>query len=117
MKSLSFQPADGQVLRGEAKGALRRYRPPVREFELDLVELRPGESWQAQGPDILLVLEGELSLSSVDEAQEGLLLKKGEQVFCSAQSAYQMQGRGRVARASVGTRVTNSSKISIRPMP
>ena len=113
MNSLDFSSDQGAVITGDEDCGLRRYRPPVDEFELDLIELKSGRAWRAQGPDILLMLEGEGSVQSQTPASEVLSLKRGDQVFCSAEAPYVLNGRGLLARASIGCLSNKSTSGTI----
>lgn len=82
------------------------FTPPVREFELWIVEGREGEAQPSElsvpTPLVLVVLEGAFALGQGDERLE---LRRGQQVFAS-QSVVSttLSGRGRIALATPSTR-------------
>jgi mannose-6-phosphate isomerase len=78
------------------------YRTPAAEFELGLLRVEPSTSHVsavARGPEIVLCLDGEATLSA---AGHEALLRRGEAVLVPASApAYSIAGRARLCRAGV----------------
>lgn len=92
---LVFESGDVEVRR--AGGG--RYATPAREFELSKV-LAPAELG-VTGPEIVLCLEGEVSL---ERDARRLALSRGQSAFVSAaDGAYALSGTGSVFRATLGS--------------
>jgi mannose-6-phosphate isomerase len=98
-----FRAAAAERLRPEAlRPGERVYRTPAVEFELGLIDVADGGSYDAaagRGVEVLLGLEGSASLA-VDG--ETVPLAKGRSAFVPASvPGYRIVGAGRVARAAV----------------
>lgn len=83
-----------------------RYETPAPEFQLSRLELGPGQRFQADvlGPEILLCVDGQASVASLSRAAAAPRpLRRGQACFFPASSGgYELQGNGRVFRATVG---------------
>jgi mannose-6-phosphate isomerase len=98
-----FRAAAAERLRPEAlRPGERVYRTPAAEFELGLIDVAEGGSYDSapgRGVEVLLGLEGSASLV-VDG--ESVSLAKGRSAFVPASvPGYRIVGAGRVARAAV----------------
>ena len=99
---LSFEPYRPDVLRPKesvsSRGAtVASYITDAEEFELSFIEVTLGCSFEGTGPDVLLVLSGEVIVRS---SEEEVHLTSGDELFCGAGAPYEISGSGRVARAS-----------------
>jgi mannose-6-phosphate isomerase len=103
LATLVFEPHAPEVLEGsESGGGERLYRTPAREFELGLVDVRAGRPYrprERRGLEILLGLEGDLSL----RADHGpVSLARGRCLLVPASlTRYELSGSGRLARVRV----------------
>jgi mannose-6-phosphate isomerase len=79
-------------------GRCTRFITDAQEFELSMVELTSG-LFQTDGPEIWLMLEGELTCSGLDA-----VFRRGEQLFVSGNERVTAKGSARFARASLGRR-------------
>lgn len=83
-----------------------RYETPAPEFQLSRLELGPGQRFQADvlGPEILLCVDGQATVvPSPRAASAPRPLRRGQACFLPASSGgYELQGNGRVFRATVG---------------
>jgi mannose-6-phosphate isomerase len=100
---LTFETREPEIIRGRPTGPSEQvFRTPAREFELSLVQVTAGTTFNPEpgrGVEILLGIEGECVLLT-DERD--LPLGRGRAVFVPAPvSSYQIGGTGRVARARV----------------
>jgi mannose-6-phosphate isomerase len=102
LQVLSFDPSFPVITAGEvhtlAGGVEVEYAIDVPEFRLSRIDL-DGRLQGGRGPEILLCLEGMLSVARGDTR---LPLEKGQSVFCAAADvAFEVEGAGRMARARV----------------
>lgn len=102
---LKFSPSMPEILEGEQvafgegrMGTWLRFPTLAREFELSLMNLEHG-AFEASGPEIWLVLDGQVELSDGSAAEE--TFGRGSEIFLPASSAVQVRGTGRIARAAV----------------
>jgi mannose-6-phosphate isomerase len=100
---LSFEPHSPAVLKGHEEGPGQQvYRTEAKEFQLALLSVehgRPFEPEPGRGVEILLGLAGDCLLRAGDDERP---LGRGRAVFVPASTrSYVIEGRGRVARASV----------------
>src|SRR5690606_15703463 len=97
MRVLCFEAFTPEISRGEERRADGwrevAYPTPAQEFSLSRIELGGGAGFDGgSGPEILLVLEGEVS---VRRGTTGVRLGRGESAFCAAApEAYVVEGRG-----------------------
>jgi mannose-6-phosphate isomerase len=103
LATLVFEPRAPEIQKGlEVAPGERVYRTPAREFELSLVDVAEGRTFQPTtgcGVEILLGLEGSLRLAA--EASS-VVVERGRSVLVpAATTTYALDGEGRVARARV----------------
>lgn len=103
LATLDFRPFEPNLVRTKTTqvqpGAhVTTYVTPAKDFRLSLINITTGAQYVSRGPDILLVLDGVVLVESGGETQE---LRKGGQVFCSADAQYSVTGSARLAQASV----------------
>ena len=98
---LDFRSSQPEVLLPqEVAPGLSRFSLPIDEFSLSLLDGVQGVSLEAgEGPRMILVLEGELTLS---DGQEHLVLRQGESAVLPSQAAVRIQGKGKAAMAGLG---------------
>ena len=87
-------PLEPEVEAAGSNARRLRYPTPAPEFELSMVELDANGLFRDRGPHILLGLEGDMTLSS---GGEEVPFTQGSQIFCGADAAYSVMGRGRFA--------------------
>lgn len=100
LRVLDFR--DGPVDLVAPEGDVAVYQTPAPDFELTRVRLRGAEQQLARhGPDILLVVDGEVA---VDSGAERHHLRRGTSVFVDAAegSTLTLSGEGVAFRATVG---------------
>jgi mannose-6-phosphate isomerase len=101
LRVLDFNQGPVSVLEPEAsKTGEHVYTTPAPEFRLSHLMLTE-KAFQPErhGPEILLVTEGQATVSAPDQSWA---LKKGQSLFVSAaDSAYAISGAGKVFRATV----------------
>ncbi|HEX9185694.1 MAG TPA: mannose-6-phosphate isomerase, class I, partial [Vicinamibacteria bacterium] len=100
---LSFEGRLPEVLAPQAAGPGERvYRTPAREFELGLLDVAAGRPYRpnaGRGVEVLLALEGEMTLEAAGETTP---LARGTSVLVPASvPSYAIEGEGRVCRARV----------------
>jgi mannose-6-phosphate isomerase len=103
LSTLVFEPREPELLRAIETGpGESAFQTPAHEFELGFVETtekRPFTSAAGRGVEILLGLEGALSLATDGTP---LPLGRGRSVLVPASVvSYALEGKGRVARARV----------------
>ena len=105
MRVLRFDEGKVDIIHGRDAGNGETVFPtPAEEFELSRIQCGPGESYQSghrNGPDILIVMEGEITASSHGET---LHLKAGESFFAPQSANYEINcqsGTAVVFKASV----------------
>ena len=79
MKHIVFEELIPEIMDGELHGAERKYVCPIPDFSMSTIELGSGETiaYTVDGPEILLVLEGE----GKAESDQIHALKKGDTFF------------------------------------
>jgi mannose-6-phosphate isomerase class I len=87
----------------------RIYPSSMKEFELGVIDVAPGRTYQSEeayGAEVLVVLEadGDLEVSSTDGPKK---LHRGQSLFVTHGTTYRIAGLGTIARAVV----------PIRPLP
>lgn len=102
MRVLDFGAGPVTPLRAEREGDEHVFRTPAPEFRLSYLDvqgtLQPARS---NGPEILLVTQGELRLRAADDE---LTLRRGGSALLSASDpAYRLSGEARVFRATAGS--------------
>jgi len=100
---VNFEPAPPLLLSPRVQSrspglSVQEFPALASEFQLSLLSLGPGGAFVGRGPEILLLLSGEVRVRST---QGEVALRRGDQLFCDAASEYEITGRARVARASV----------------
>jgi mannose-6-phosphate isomerase len=100
---LTFETREPEIIRGRPTGPTQQvFRTPAREFELSLVQVAAGATFDPEpgrGVEILLGIEGKCVLLT-DERD--LPLGRGRAAFVPAGvPSYEIGGTGRVARARV----------------
>jgi len=105
MRVLCFDEGKVDTIHGRDVGNGETVFPtPAEEFELSRIQCGPGEAYQCgqrNGPDILIVVEGEITASSHGET---LHLKAGESFFAPQSASYEIicqSGTAVVFKASV----------------
>jgi mannose-6-phosphate isomerase len=105
MRVLRFDEGKVDIIHGRDAGNGETVFPtPAEEFELSRIQCGPGEAYQCgqrNGPDILIVMEGEITASSHGET---LHLKAGESFFAPQSASYEINcqsGTAVVFKASV----------------
>jgi mannose-6-phosphate isomerase len=105
MRVLRFDEGKVDIIHGRDVGNGETVFPtPAEEFELSRIQCGPGEAYQCgqrNGPDILIVVEGEITASSHGET---LHLKAGESFFAPQPASYEIscpRGMAVVFKASV----------------
>jgi mannose-6-phosphate isomerase len=105
MRVLRFDEGKVDIIHGRDVGNGETVFPtPAEEFELSRIQCGPGESYQSghrNGPDILIVMEGEITASFHGET---LQLKAGESIFAPQSASYEIScpsGMAVVFKASV----------------
>jgi mannose-6-phosphate isomerase len=105
MRVLRFDEGKVDIIHGRDAGNGETVFPtPAEEFELSRIQCGPGEAYQCgqrNGPDILIVVEGEITASSHGET---LQLKAGESFFAPQSGSYEINcpsGSAVVFKASV----------------
>lgn len=90
LEHLDFQPVVPQLLSGERiSSAEWAFRTPAPDFQLNKIMLSAGEFYQAQapqGPETLIVIEGESSIVG------GPTFQRGQSFFIPAGEAYALRG-------------------------
>jgi mannose-6-phosphate isomerase len=101
LEHLSFAPITPHILSGELRvDGAKVFKTPAPDFELSVLKLTDQSIFTCEetiGPEIHLVLEGEVVLNT------DLQLERGETVFFPAVSRYQYAGNGVVCRAGMPT--------------
>jgi mannose-6-phosphate isomerase len=61
MKHIAFEKVVPEIMEGELHGAERKYVCPIPDFSMSTIDLASGDTitYTADGPEILLVLDGE----------------------------------------------------------
>jgi len=105
MRVLRFDEGKVDIIHGRDVGNGETVFPtPAEEFELSRIQCGPDETYQCgqrNGPDILIVMEGEITASSHGET---LHLKAGESFFAPQLASYEIScpsGTAVVFKASV----------------
>jgi mannose-6-phosphate isomerase class I len=105
MRVLRFDEGKVDIIHGRDVGNGEVVFPtPAEEFELSRIQCGPDGGYQSgrrNGPDILIVMEGEISASSHGET---LHLKAGESFFAPQTASYEItcpSGTAVVFKASV----------------
>jgi mannose-6-phosphate isomerase len=104
LRVLSFEPYEplpvAQTRIDMAEGArVIQCSTAAADFALSLISLAPGQQFRGRGPELLLVLEGQIEAISAGFTHT---MARGEHVFCSADADYFLKGEGRLARAACG---------------
>jgi mannose-6-phosphate isomerase len=86
MKHVRFEATNPHILRARTNEVETVYKSPAAEFELSRYQLKKGvaQQWQTDGPEILLLLNGRLEITTDDTR---LSLQKGEAAFAIAGAA------------------------------
>lgn len=99
IQHLSFEPVEPKVFAGEAiNDTLTRFTTPAPDFELSMIRLSTGKKHTeaaAVGPEILLVLEGEMLVN------DNLPIRKGQSLFFPAGSHYTLSGNAEIYKAGM----------------
>jgi mannose-6-phosphate isomerase len=99
LEHLSFAPITPHILSGDIQAdGSKAFKTPAPDFELSVLELKEQTIFTCEripGPEIHLVLEGEVLLN------QDLQIKRGETLFFPAGSKYQYRGNGVVCRAGM----------------
>lgn len=94
LKHIEFKETYPNILMGDLQSdqVERIFKSPAPDFQLSKIELGVGDEYKcASGTaEVLMVLAGELSM---DGKNETLALKKGDAVFVTASSPYQIQAQ------------------------
>ena len=104
LKGLSFSDKKPQILQGEltAKEGSREtvYKTSAREFELSRIELtdKPYARTSCFSAEIILMTEGQAQISA---GQDNISFKKGDCIWVSAATSYELRGSGILFKASV----------------
>ena len=105
MRVVRFDEGKVDIIHGRDAGNGETVFPtPAEEFELSRIQCGPGEAYQCghrNGPDILIVMEGEITASS---HWETLQLKAGESFFAPQSASYEI-------RCSSGTAVVFKASV------
>jgi mannose-6-phosphate isomerase len=104
MRVLRFDSGKPEILRGERRSAVETaYPTPAEEFELSRIALAPGDAYRSlppHGPEILLVLDGEVIAAA---AGQHLQLGRGEVILAADSVDYGLtaaDGRAVVFKAA-----------------
>ena len=105
MRILSFDEKKVDILLPEPKSdGAGVYRTPAREFELTVISLKNGDTYQspkARNVEIFLCTAGRLRIIHADSV-EALHFSKGQSILIpAAASGYVIKGQGTIYRASV----------------
>jgi mannose-6-phosphate isomerase len=103
LRILDFRPLSVERLRPVVEGDEHVYRTPAEEFRLSYFDLSGAPSLEVdvQGPEIWLVLSGEITLTPGDGPP--LTLDRSRSAFVAAASQrLRISGHGRVFRAKTG---------------
>ena len=99
IQHLSFGPIEPKVFAGEAvSDTLVQFKTPAPDFELSLIRLGTGKKHTQDatlGPEILLVLEGEVLVN------DNLQISKGQSLFFPAGSQYTLSGNAEIYKAGM----------------
>lgn len=99
IQHLSFEPVEPQVFTGEVlSDTLTQFKTPAPDFELSLIRLDTGKKHEAnstKGPEILLIIDGEVQVN--DEIK----LSKGQSLFFPAGSHYTLRGNAEIYKAGM----------------
>ncbi|WP_421798513.1 mannose-6-phosphate isomerase, class I [Haliscomenobacter sp.] len=99
IQHLSFEPIEPKVFSGEAiSDTLIQFKTPAPDFELSLIRLSAGKKHtqvSAAGPEILLVLKGEVLVN------DNLQVSKGQSLFFPAGSHYILSGNAEIYKAGM----------------
>lgn len=99
IQHLSFEPVEPQVFTGEAlSDTLTQFKTPAPDFELSLIRLdteKKHETNSTKGPEILLIIDGEVQVN--DEIK----LNKGQSLFFPAGSHYTLRGNAEIYKAGM----------------
>ena len=90
MKHVQFSETIPQIIRADERSTETVYKSAAAEFEVSryVLPANAEQSWQTSGPEIVLVLSGNVMVSAGDE---GLTLGKGEAAFVLPQVGVQVQ--------------------------
>lgn len=95
LRIVDFAHRPLSLVEGGIEDGVRRYRTPAREFELDVVELRPGveaPKCRAEGPEILLALDTvETAAPVVRGGTEAMPLERGSACLVTDGTSYSLQ--------------------------
>lgn len=99
IQHLNFEPVVPHVFTGEViSDTLIQFKTPAPDFELSLIRLDTGKKHEvnsSKGPEILLIIDGEVQVN--DEIR----LKKGQSLFFPAGSHYTLQGNAEIYKAGM----------------
>jgi mannose-6-phosphate isomerase len=99
IQHLSFEPIEPHVFKGEPINTTTTvFKTPAPDFELSLIHLVPGEKHEqhsTKGPEILLIIAGELEING--EWVAG----KGQSLFFPAGSHYTLSGMATIYKAGM----------------
>ena len=92
LNHLVFDPVEPRVLKGDPLSEAEwAYRTPAPDFQLNRIQLSEGQQYQpptTEGPEIILVIEGKVSLEG-----NGRSYTKGESFFVPAGRNYALQSQ------------------------
>lgn len=93
IRNISFEPVMPHIIHGQKQGAgLTLYPTPAPDFELSRLELssdKPRFTLNAHSPEILIVLEGTITVN------QSLKRRRGECFFVPANTHYKLQSEGK----------------------
>lgn len=99
IQHLSFEPVEPKVFAGKAvSDTMVQFKTPAPDFELSLIRLSTGKrhtQYSTLGPEILLVLEGEMLVN------DNLQVSKGQSLFFPAGSQYTLSGNAEIYKAGM----------------
>jgi len=88
MKHIRFRAVEPEVMRPEAMGGERKFVCPVRDFSLTHVEMEGSYDFVTDGPEILMVINGEGLLGGFSARRgRSYFVPAGERVFCQGDMA------------------------------
>ncbi|MCB0558508.1 MAG: mannose-6-phosphate isomerase, class I [Lewinellaceae bacterium] len=94
LEHLVFEPVEPQLLKGDPVSETEwAYRTPAPDFQLNRIQLSEGQHYQApatEGAEIVLIIEGEVSLES-----GGRTYSRGDAFFVPAGSEYVLRSKGK----------------------
>lgn len=99
IQHLSFESIEPKVFSGEAiSDTLIQFKTPAPDFELSLIRLSAGKKHtqdSTAGPEILLVLKGEVLVN------DNLQVSRGQSLFFPAGSQYTLSGNAEIYKAGM----------------